>query len=143
ARYEVGAGPVVREPHPGPKDLGGHRRGRRLAVRRRDQCCALRQPGGEAVDRGRVELPEELPRDCGAAPAAGEAREASSGPRGENLSGKRHAHVARAYPLRVICPGILRTGDASAPEMTVASRQETWILRVSLRQLRLRRDSRV
>ena len=67
---EVRAGGVVGEPVARAEDLRGHRRGRRLAVRRRDQHGALRQPRGEPVDRARIELPEELSGHRRAAAAA-------------------------------------------------------------------------
>ena len=72
-RDQVGTGPVVREPKSGPQGLGGHRRGRRLAVRRGDESGALRQPGGQAVDRAGVELPEQLAGDGRPAAAARQA----------------------------------------------------------------------
>ena len=72
ARDEVGAGGVVGDPHARPQDLREHRRRRRLAVRRRDEHGAVRQLPGEPVDRARIELPEQLPRQRRAAAAPGD-----------------------------------------------------------------------
>ncbi len=94
--HEVRAGPVVGEAVPRAEDLRGHRRGRRLAVRGRDQRRAAREARGEPVDRPRIELPEQLPRHGRAATGAGEAGKASRRPRDGDLGGERdrQAHDA-------------------------------------------------
>ena len=72
---EVGTRAVVGDPSAQLQDLGRHRGGRRLAVRRRDERRAVFEPRGEPVDRARIELPEELSGQRRAATAAGHARE--------------------------------------------------------------------
>jgi len=88
---EIRAGVVVRQPKPRPKDLGRHRRGRGLPVRRRDHSCAGGQPGRQAVDRAGVELRQELPRHRHAGARADEARQRGDTARGTNLDGQTHA----------------------------------------------------
>jgi len=104
ARDEVRAGVVVREPEAWAEDLGRHRRGRRLAVRRRDDRGPGRQAGRQAVDRARVELREELARDGHAGTRADEARQRGDTPRGPNLDGQTHrprVRDERGYLVRV------------------------------------------
>jgi hypothetical protein len=57
---EVRARVVVREWEARTQDLGRHRRGRRLAVRRGQNGDSRGKPGRQAVDRARVELREEF-----------------------------------------------------------------------------------
>ena len=73
ARDEVRARPVPGESSAAADDLRHHRRGRRLAVRRRDDGRSLRQPRRQRVDRARIELPEQLAGNRRAAAGAGQA----------------------------------------------------------------------
>ena len=95
---EVRAGVVVRQPEARAQDLGGHRGGRRLAVRRRDDRGSGRQAGRQAVDRARVELREELARHGHPRAGADEARERGDTARGTNLDGQ--THPARVRDIR-------------------------------------------
>src|SRR5205823_5830262 len=72
---EVRAGTVVRQLEIAPQDLGSHRGGRRLAVRRRNQRRAEGEAAGELVDRPGVELPEQFSWHGCPAADAGDARE--------------------------------------------------------------------
>ena len=67
ARDEVRPGAVVRQAEPLAEDARRHRRGRRLAVRRRDHGRAERQPRSQAIDGAGIELPENFTRDRRAA----------------------------------------------------------------------------
>ena len=84
-REEVRSRSVPRERPVRAQDPRGHRGRRRLSVGRRDERGAEREAGGQRIDRGRVELPEELARDRRATAAAGRAREAPDGAGGERL----------------------------------------------------------
>ncbi len=81
-RHEVGPGVVVDDAQSRAEYLRRHRGCRRLAVRRRDEGGALRQAPGELIDRGRVELPQQLARDGRPAAAPGEAGERPGGAQG-------------------------------------------------------------
>ena len=83
----------MREPDRGREDLGGHRRGRRLAVRRRDRAPTRREPRAEPVDRPWIELPEQLSRHR--RPAAGPARrESPAAARASRISAERGTRSA-------------------------------------------------
>ncbi len=97
ARDQVGAGSVPGEPSR-TQDLRHHRRRRRLAVRRRHERDAGGKPGREGVDRGGIELPEELPRQRRAAARTCELRQARSGSRGKRFHGKSRAHASPSLP---------------------------------------------
>ncbi len=99
-RDEVGPGAVVGESYPRPEDLGGHRRRRRLAVRRRDEDRALRQLRGEAVDRPRVELPEQLAGQASSRRRARRGARASRppGPRRPRARAGSHGRIALNLP---------------------------------------------
>ena len=88
---EVRTGAVVCEPQLPSQNSRGHRRCRRLAVRRRDERGAERKPAGELIDRRRIELPEQLPGHGRAATGAGKPREASCGAGQEDLQPQRKA----------------------------------------------------
>jgi len=81
----------VCEPRLPSENSRGHRRCRRLAVRRRDKRGAERKPAGELVDRRRIELPEQLPGHGRAATGAGQPREAPCGAGQEDLQPQRKA----------------------------------------------------
>ncbi len=85
---EVRARAVVREPEARAQDLGRHRRGGRLPVRRRHDRGAGGQPGGEAVDRSGVELREQLAGHGRAAAGARQPRESRDGARRDDLRGE-------------------------------------------------------
>ena len=88
-----------------------HRGGRRLAVRRRDERRALRQPRGEPVDRAGIELPEQLAGQRRAAAAPREPREAAAArARGSRL--ERRAGRARRPRYRAD-PGVTRSRELS------------------------------
>ena len=90
---EVGARVVVRDPDARPQDLGDHRRGRRLAVRRRDGDRALRQPRGERVDRAGSSFQSSFPGSVVPPPRPAR-RETSRPPDGGRFDGEgeRRAH---------------------------------------------------
>ena len=81
---------VVREPKARAEDLGRHRRGRRLAVRGRDDGDSGRQAGGQPVDRAGVELREELARHRHPRAAPEQPRECGDGARSGYLGGETH-----------------------------------------------------
>ena len=118
SRHEVRPRAVVREANARAEDGCGHRSRRGLAVRRRDERRAERQPRGELVDCARIELPEQLAGHRRAAPGAGQARQASGGASGHDLRCKRHgqAHggtqaIGAGSPLRGNHSSVARKGD--------------------------------
>ena len=124
---EVRAGPVVGQPDGRLQDPRSHRGGRRLAVRGRDQRRALRQTGGEAVDRTRIQLPEQLPGQGGAAPGAGEAREPGGGAGKADLEHERGAHAATlppqppSHPFEGTFGGLTLPGDVATTPPSLGS----------------------
>ena len=104
-RDEVRARAVVCDPEARPQDLGGHRRRRGLAVRRRDEHRACREPGCERVDQARIELPGQLSRQCRAPAAACEPRERADARERGNLEGAGEGRPhARTVPICDIGP---------------------------------------
>jgi len=78
-RQQVRARTVVGQRDPRAQDLGRHRRGGRLAVRRRDEHRPGREARREHVDGAGIELPQELSRDGRPAAATKQPRMRSGG----------------------------------------------------------------
>ena len=90
---------------------------------RRSSADPRGQPLGEPVDRRRIELPEQLPRNRRPAAAAGQARKTGRRAGGEDLGCKRNAHGFESNPKGGFVPAIARTGDdapASLPRSVLS-----------------------
>src|SRR5262249_9065034 len=115
----IRTGGVVCQANGRREDLGSHARRRRLAVRRRDEGRATLESRGEPIDRRRVELPEELPRNRRAAARTREARQASGDPCGGDLRAERketHVGGRLSQPFRTTSGvprqrGLTRSGE--------------------------------
>jgi len=95
---EVRAGVVVRHAQPRMQDLRDHRGRRRLAIRRRDEHRTLRQPARKQVDRARIELPEQLSGQRGAATATHQAGELSGRTQCGGFDGERDRKAHESEP---------------------------------------------
>jgi len=95
---EIRTRAVVRDPQARPQDFRHHRARRRLPVRGRDEHRPFGEPPRQAVDRARIQLPEQLSGQRRAATAAGHPGELAGDAERGGLEAERDrsAHAAEA-----------------------------------------------
>jgi len=103
ARGEVGTRAVPRQPAGRGEDRARHGRRRGLAVRRRDERKAGRQPGSKRVERIGVELPDELAGQRGAAATPRGAREPADEPGRRGLERESGGHPGERTDRGSLC----------------------------------------
>ena len=137
----------MREAHPPTEDLRGHRRGRRLAVRRREGGGALREPRREPRDRRGIELPEELAGERRPAARSRQPGERARGARRRREGGEWELNPHRGFEgngppsIKGSERALPRTGEAPAPVPAYVAARRDGVGLSRMRHLRKERGT--